>query len=194
MVQEGSSPLYLFREIESQREIEGLRSLSRKVPRVVRALVEGGARANNITQIITLLNDQVVHRLLTLLVEEIGPAPYPFCWITFGSEGRKEQTFKTDQDNAIIYEAPAADEEQIKLAKSYFRLFARRAIENLEACGYPLCKGKMMASNPKWRKPYQVWKDYFSQWMNTPEPAQVLKATIFFDFRAEYGRNKLGTT
>ena len=192
MVQEGSSPLYLFREIESQREIEGLRSLSRKVPRVVRALVEGGARANNITQIITLLNDQVVHRLLTLLVEEMGPAPYPFCWITFGSEGRKEQTFKTDQDNALIYEDPGGDEDQIKIAKSYFRNFARRASENLEACGYPLCKGKMMASNPKWRKPYQVWKDYFSQWMNAPEPAQVLKATIFFDFRAEYGRNELG--
>ncbi len=192
MVQEGSSPLYLFREIESQREIEDLHSLSGKVPRVVRALVEGGARANNITQIITLLNDQVVHRLLTLLVEELGPAPYPFCWITFGSEGRKEQTFKTDQDNAIIYETPADDEEQIKLAKSYFRLFARRAIEHLEACGYPLCKGKMMASNPRWRKPYQVWKDYFSRWMNAPEPEQVLNASIFFDFRPEYGLNELG--
>lgn len=192
MVQEGSSPLYLFREIMSQREIEDLYSLSRKIPRVVRALVEGGARSNNITQIITVLNDQVVHRLLTLLDEEMGPAPYPYCWVTFGSEGRKEQTFKTDQDNAIIYETPPDDAEQIKIARLYFRQFGRRAIEHLEACGYPLCPGKMMASNPRWRKPYQVWQDYFDQWMNAPEPEQVLHASIFFDFRPEFGRNELG--
>lgn len=192
MVQEGSSPLYLFREIVSQRKIEGLYSLSTKIPGVVRALVEGGARANNITQIISLLNDQVVHRLLTLLDEEMGPAPYPFCWLTFGSEGRREQTFKTDQDNAIIYETPPRDEEQIKIARLYFRRFGKTAIEHLEACGYPLCPGKMMASNPRWRKPYQAWRDYFDQWMNTPEPEQVLNATIFFDFRPEYGMNALG--
>ncbi len=50
----------------------------------------------------------------------------------------------------------------------------------------------MMASNPRWRKPFPVWKDYFSRWMNAPEPEQVLNATIFFDFRPEYGRNELG--
>ncbi len=192
MVQEGSSPLYLVREIVSRRKIEDLYSLSQKVPAVVRALVEGGARANNITQIISVLNDQVVHRLLTLLDEEMGPAPHPFCWITFGSEGRKEQTFKTDQDNALIYESPGEDEDQIKLARLYFRHFGRQAIEHLEACGYPLCKGNMMASNPRWRKPYEVWRDYFDQWMNSPQPKEVLNATIFFDFRPEYGRNELG--
>jgi CBS domain-containing protein len=192
MVQEGSSPLYLFREIVGQRKIEGLYSLSAKIPGVVRALIEGGARANNITQIISLLNDQVVHRLLTLLDEEMGPAPHPFCWLTFGSEGRREQTFKTDQDNAIIYGNPPNNENEIKKARLYFRHFGKRAIEHLEACGYPLCPGKMMASNPKWRKPAQVWRDYFNQWMDLPEPDQVLKATIFFDFRPEYGMNSLG--
>ncbi len=101
MVQQGSSPLHLFREIIGQRKIEDLYPLSEKIPRVVRALVEEGARANNITRIISVLNDQIVQRLLTLLDEQMGPAPFPFCWITFGSEGRKEQTFKTDQDNAL---------------------------------------------------------------------------------------------
>ncbi len=84
------------------------------------------------------------------------PAPFPFCWITFGSEGRKEQTFKTDQDNALIYETPDDESDQSKLARSYFRRFGQEATQHLNACGYPLCKGKMMASNPRWRKPFDV--------------------------------------
>lgn len=191
MVQQGASPLHLFREIENQRSMEGLYSLSRKIPRVVRGLVEEGARANNITRIISVLNDQIVGRLLTMLDEQMGPAPFPFCWITFGSEGRKEQTFKTDQDNALIYETPDDESDRSKLARSYFRRFGQEATQHLNACGYPLCKGKMMASNPRWRKPFDVWRDYFDRWMTTPEPEEVLNATIFFDFRPAYGRTEL---
>lgn len=192
MLQAGASPLYLFREIESQRTIEGLYFLSEKIPRVVRSLVEEGARSNNITRIISVLNDQIVHRMLTMLDAEMGPAIQPFCWITFGSEGRKEQTFKTDQDNAIIYQTPPDDPEAIKDARLYFRRFGKEAIRHLEACGYPLCPGKMMASNPKWRKPYRTWREYFDRWIDTPEPEEVLRATIFFDFRPVYGRMEFG--
>ncbi|MBI5250010.1 MAG: cyclic nucleotide-binding/CBS domain-containing protein [Desulfomonile tiedjei] len=192
MVHQGTSPLYLFREIVAQRKIEGLYSLSQKVPLVVRGLIEEGAKANNITRMITVLNDHIVYRLLTLLHEEMGPEPYPFCWLMLGSEGRKEQTFKTDQDNALIYQTPAEDWEEIKTSKLYFRRFGNRAIQHLEACGYPLCKGEMMASNPKWRKPFAVWRDYFDRWISAPEPEEVLNATIFFDFRPGYGQVALG--
>lgn len=192
MVQEGSSPLYLFREIVKQRTVEGLFPLSKKIPRVIRALVKEGARANNITRIVTVLNDQIVTRLLTMLHEQMGPAPVPFCWITFGSEGRKEQTFKTDQDNALIYKVMGETEEQMKQVRAYFRQFGQQAAQLLAASGFPLCKGNMMASNPRWRKPYAVWKDYFDRWMATPEPQEVLHATIFFDFRPEYGAMELG--
>ena len=54
MVHQGTSPLYLFREIIAQRKIEGLYSLSQKVPLVVRTLIEEGAKANNITRMITV--------------------------------------------------------------------------------------------------------------------------------------------
>jgi CBS domain-containing protein len=190
MVQEGSSPLYLFREIAKQRTIEDLYPFSRRIPRVVRALVQEGVRANNITRIITVLNDQIVQGLLTMLRDRLGPPPFPFCWITFGSEGRKEQTFKTDQDNAIIYATPPEDWDEMKLARAYFRRFSAEATHHLDACGYPLCKGKMMASNPRWRKPYQVWRTYFDRWLDTPEPQEVLNATIFFDFRSAFGQTE----
>ena len=191
MVQQGSSPLHLFREIIGRRKIADLYTLSEKIPGVVRGLIEEGARANNITRIISVLNDQIVHRLLTLLDEQMGPAPLPFCWITFGSEGRKEQTFKTDQDNALIYDVPEDDWDHVKLAKLYFRRFGNEAAQRLKDCGYPLCKGQMMASNPRWRKPYNVWRDYFDTWMLSPEPEEVLNAMIFFDFRPSYGKLEL---
>jgi CBS domain-containing protein len=191
MVQQGTSPISLFREIVAQRKIDGLYSLSEKVPLVIRTLVEEGAKANNITRMIAVLNDQIVNRVLMLLEEELGSAPHPFCWMMLGSEGRQEQTFKTDQDNALIYETPPDDWEPIKQAKLYFRRFGNLAIEHLANCGYPLCKGEMMASNPKWRKPYSTWHNYFDRWMSAPEPQAVLHATIFFDFRAGYGSTVL---
>jgi CBS domain-containing protein len=141
---------------------------------------------------ITVINDRIVERVLSLLCEETGPAPYPFCWITFGSEGRKEQTFKTDQDNALIYETPPEDWDAIKQGKLFFRRFGNKAIEYLEKCGYPLCPGQMMASNPRWRKPYAVWRNYFDKWIAAPEPQEVLHATIFFDFRPVFGDIRLG--
>ncbi len=192
MVSQGTSPLYLFREIIAQRKIEGLYSLSKKIPQVVRTLVEEGAKANNITGMITVLNDHILQRLLTLLSEEMGKPPYDFCWITFGSEGRKEQTFKTDQDNALIYDTPPEDWEHVKAAKLYFRRFGNSAIKHLEACGYPMCPGDMMASNPKWRKPFSVWQNYFDRWISAPDPEEVLNATIFFDFRPVFGKLQLG--
>ncbi len=192
MVHQGTSPLYLFREIVAQRNIEGLYALAAKVPSVVRTLIEEGAKANNITRMITVINDHIVTRLLTLLHEEMGPAPQPFCWLMMGSEGRKEQTFRTDQDNALIYETPPEEWEKIKAAKLYFRRFGNQAIAHLESCGYALCKGDIMASNPKWRKPFMVWRSYFDRWLAAPEPKEVLHATIFFDFRPGYGDVLLG--
>ncbi len=191
MVLQGNSPLYLFREIVSQRKIENLYSLSKKVPMVVRSLIEEGAKANNITRMITVLNDHILDRLLTLMQEEIGPPPLPFCWLLMGSEGRREQTFRTDQDNALIYQDPA-DEDEKKAAEEYFSRFGQVAIDHLVKCGYPRCPGDIMASNPKWCQSYSVWKRYFNEWITTPEPKDVLHATIFFDFRPGYGNFDLG--
>lgn len=192
MVEQGISPISLYREIVAQTEIEGLYPLSEATPLIVRKLITEGAKANDVAKMITALNDHIVTRVLVLLENQLGPPPYPYCWILMGSEGRQEQTFKTDQDNALIYETPPEDWDHVKSAKLYFRRFGNLAIQHLEACGYPLCKGEIMASNPKWRKPFVVWKNYFDRWMSAPEPQAVLHATIFFDFRAGHGYSQLG--
>ncbi|MCB2183702.1 MAG: CBS domain-containing protein [Desulfobulbaceae bacterium] len=190
MVLQGTSPLYLFREIVAQRKIEGLYQLSRKVPLVVRSLIEEGAKANNITRMITILNDQILDRLLTLLIEKHGSPPVHFCWLLMGSEGRREQTFRTDQDNAIIFETPE-NAEQEKATLEYFKTFSEEAIEHLVECGYPRCPGNIMASNPDLRQDENGWIKSFNRWMFTPAPQEVLNSTIFFDFRAGFGDDTL---
>jgi CBS domain-containing protein len=190
MLLQGTSPLYLFREILAQGRIEGIYPLSRKVPMVVRGLIEEGAKAQHVTRMITILNDHVLDRLLTLQIEELGPPPLPFCWLLLGSEGRREQTFQTDQDNAILYANPE-NEKQRREADAYFSLLGEKMIEHLVACGFPRCPGEVMASNPRWRQPAVVWRDYFDRWLRQPDPEEILQATIFFDFRAGFGERSL---
>lgn len=191
LVIQGESPVYLFKEIMHQNSMERLYELSMRVPLVVRPLIEEGAKASNITRMITVLNDLILDRILTLMQEELGPPPVPFCWLVMGSEGRKEQTFRTDQDNAIIYQDPKNPEEE-EAARRYFKMFGQEAINHLVKCGYPPCKGGNMASNPKWCQPASVWHGYFERWVNVPEPQEVLNSTIFFDFRPAYGHVELG--
>lgn len=186
MVMQGSSPFYLLREIMAQESIEGIYDLSRRAPLVVRSLIYEGAKPGNITRLITLLNDYILDRVLTLLQRELGTPPVPFCWMLMGSEGRKEQTFRTDQDNGIMYADPQGDAQR-KQAEEYFAEFGSQAIEHLVACGFPRCPGNIMASNPRWCQPYSVWQGYFDRWITVPEPMEVLYATIFFDFRAGFG-------
>jgi len=186
MVLQGSSPLYIFRETIKQNTIEGLYPLTSKISGVIRYLIQEGAKAFNIARMITVLNDHILDKLLTLLIEETGHPPQNFCWLLMGSEGRKEQTFYTDQDNAIIYE------HRDKLAEEYFREFSKKAIDHLVKCGYPPCPGDIMASNPKWCQPLEVWKGYFNKWINEPMADEIRNATIFFDLRSGYGNLQLG--
>ncbi len=186
LVLQGKSPMSIFREILTQERLSGLYPLSGKVPQVVRTMVQDGAKAGNITRMIAILNDLILERVLALLQRDLGPPPLPFCWLLMGSEGRREQTFATDQDNALVYK-DTGDDILNRAADIYFTALSERANEELVQCGFPACMGEIMASNPKWRKPFATWRDQFERWILVPEPEEVLHSTIFFDFRAGYG-------
>jgi CBS domain-containing protein len=186
MMLQGTSPISIAREIESQQTVEGLLPISKKINNIIGFILKEGAKASNIMKIITELNDRLVKKVLEIAERKYGQPPVPYCWIAFGSEGRKEQTFKTDQDNAIIYadtENAAQDDE----AKRYFSVFAAFVKESLLKCGFPACPADYMASNPQWCQPLKVWKKYFSNWITTPTPDAILKSLILFDFSPLYG-------
>lgn len=190
MLQQGHSPYYLFKEIIAQQSFQGLYPLAQKIPETIRSLIKEGGKAGNITRMIAVLNDYILEKVLDLLHEDLGAPPVKYCWLLMGSEGRREQTFRTDQDNAIIYQDPV-NEQQAKDAKEYFAEFAKQAIDHLVNCGYPLCPGDIMARNPKWCQPYSVWCKYFENWISAPDPQELLNVMIFFDFRSGYGDESL---
>ncbi|MGO9118257.1 MAG: DUF294 nucleotidyltransferase-like domain-containing protein [Desulfomonilaceae bacterium] len=186
MVHLGSSPLHLFREISAQRSVEGLYGLSQKAPILVRNLLEAGARAASITQMLTVFSDHLLSRVLELVIEDLGHPPCSYCWLGLGSEGRREQTFPTDQDNALILES-MPDSTVRAAAQEYFATFADRVVEHLEKSGNPRCRNKFMSSNPRWRKEFGSWLKCFEEWIVTPMPPDIFLSTIFFDFRAVAG-------
>ncbi len=184
MMLQGTSPLSVAREIENQNTIDGLIPVSKKIDKTVSLLVREGAKAGNITRIITEINDRLLKKVLEVTEARMGLPPRSYCWIVFGSEGRKEQTFKTDQDNAIIYDDADSGGEE---AAAYFREFGVRIKDGLLRCGFPACKADYMASNPEWCQPLSVWKKYFSDWINRPTAEAILRSLIFFDFRPVHG-------
>lgn len=186
MMLQGTSPITIARDIENQYSIEGLTTLSSKVNSIIDLLIKEGAKAENISKVITEINDRIVKKVLDLAEKKFGPPPLPYCWIVFGSEGRKEQAFRTDQDNAIIFADPESLSEDEEV-RQYFSLFSEFVRDALIKCGFPACTGNYMASNPKWRQPLTVWKSYFSSWIDTPKPEAILASVILFDFRPLHG-------
>jgi CBS domain-containing protein len=186
MLLQGSSPLSFAKDLESQQTIEGLIPVAVKINRVVGLLLKEGARASNITKIITELNDRLVRKVLEIAEKKFGPPPVAYCWVSLGSEGRKEQTFKTDQDNAIIYADLETTKQEVEI-RQYFTEFTGFVKDGLLRCGFPPCPADYMPTNPKWCQPLRVWKKYISDWMSTPTPDALLNALTFFDFRPLHG-------
>jgi CBS domain-containing protein len=152
-----------------------------------------GVAPEQLTQFISAFNDLLTARVVELECKASGLIGTPLhdglCWMALGSEGRFEQTLNTDQDNAIIFEVPTgmdADQVREKLLP-----VAKRINEALALCGFPLCKGEIMAGNPKWCLSLEEWKRAFSSWISGGTPESLLHASIFFDFRPLYGAQHL---
>lgn len=181
-----TSPLSAATEVENQQTIDGLISVSVKMNTIVGLLLDEGTRASCITKIITEMNDRLMKKVLEIAEKTYGRPPVPYCWIACGSEGRKEQTFKTDQDNALIYADPETTEEEE--IRRYFSLFTSFVTDSLIKVGFPLCRSGNMASNPRWCQPLKAWKRYCSDWINGPTADAVLQSLLFFDSRPIYGK------
>lgn len=179
-------PVTLAREITRAGSLDALAALAARVTTLVRRLVDERGTAYDIGQIVAELNDRIVVRVLALTagaLEEAGEdaPPLRYCWLAFGSEARREQTLRTDQDNGLVYEDPPPP--LAARAAAYFRCFAEKAIRGLVHVGFPPCPGDAMASNPAWCQPVSVWEGYFRRWMREAGPEHVLAACIYFDLR-----------
>ncbi len=176
--------------IEGATDIEALQRAATDIRQLALNLIAQGIGAEQLTRFISALNDALTHRIIALALERHDLYGVDYAWLAFGSEGRHEQTLSTDQDNGLIFVCPElVEKEPLKL-----RLleFARDVNDDLAACGFPLCKGNIMASNPELCLTPEEWRHRFGKWISEPDPQALLNASIFFDFRVLYGNQRLG--
>ncbi|MCP3951826.1 MAG: hypothetical protein GY697_06345 [Desulfobacterales bacterium] len=112
-----------------------------------------------------------------------------YCWINMGSAARHEQTLRTDQDNALIFEDPSPD----KAAEvcHYFEKLAGLVVEGLIHCGFKACPGGVMASNPLWRRSLGEWITALDGWVDSRDPEATRVLSILLDFRPVWGDRRL---
>lgn len=173
--------------IDIAQDFKDLKTAAGGMRRLEGNMLAQGVGTENLTQLVATLNDKLTCRAIELQSAWHDLSGIDWCRIALGSEGRREQTFATDQDNGIIFrdERPAAEVRELLLP------FAQAVNRVLDACGFPLCKGNIMAGNPEWCLSLAEWQSKFSSWMRSPEPKALLNSTIFFDFRALWGNAEL---
>lgn len=148
-------------------------------------LLAQGVNAEALTRTIAALNDSLTRRLLDLVAARHDLAGIDWCWLALGSEGRGEQTFATDQDNAMLF--AAADEADTEAKRARLLAFATEVNDGLAQLGFPLCEGKVMAGNPEYCLSVAEWQQKFLAWIREPTPQALLGANIVFDFRGMHG-------
>lgn len=183
--EQGQSPLVFIQSVKLAESLTELQEKWDKVPKIINQLLGRGVNAAITNQVITTIADTIAIKVIEKVIQEMGKPPAKFVFMVTGSEGRKEQTLKTDQDNAIIYEDKA--NEHRELVRSYFLKFASRVSDDLNKIGFVYCTGGYMASNPEWTHSLSHWKNNYKSWIEDTIPENAIKFSTFFDCRRLYG-------
>ncbi len=182
---QGKLPFLFIKEINKAVSYEEISKKQKELPQSIYTLINEGAKAQNVNNFVTAITDAILEKLINFAIDELGQPPVKFAFMVMGSEGRKEQTLKTDQDNAIIFED--VNEEELESVNAYFLKLGDLVCNMLDKTGYDFCEGDIMAKNPKWCQPISIWKKYFKDWVYNAGPEALLQTSIFFDFRFGYG-------
>ncbi|HEX5092778.1 MAG TPA: DUF294 nucleotidyltransferase-like domain-containing protein [Burkholderiales bacterium] len=175
----------LTMEIRLADSVATLSGLAVQIRSLAALLVEQGTAPEPLTLFISVLNDRLTRRVIEVVRRRHELDRIRWTWLAFGSEGRFEQTFSTDQDNGLLFATP--DDAAPERARARLIPFAREVNEALDACGFPLCEGNIMASNPELCLTLGEWRAKMSAWLEVTSPQALLDAAIYLDLRPIHG-------
>lgn len=178
-----ASSVFMVGDISRMKSSAAIAEIVQQLPRLLCSLIDGGSSAFETGRIMSSITGAVTRRLLELAEEQFGPAPVPYVWLACGSQGRQEQTGATDQDNCLML----GEQYKPDIHEDYFSRLAGFVCDGLDESGYVYCPGDMMASNPQWRQPVSVWREYFEEWVERPGPTAQMLASVMFDLRPIHG-------
>lgn len=179
--------LYFMRDLEDARNISDVKVINDKMIDYIGTLFKAEIKPKDLIRLISYLNDLIIVKTIRLIVEKEFPKlPAKFAFLVLGSEGRMEQTLKTDQDNAIVYADELGKEDLVLL-----EAFSVKLIDSLVDIGFPSCPGGIMAKNAVWRRSLSDWGDTAKGWVSVPTPSNILNYSMFSDLRTVYGELEL---
>lgn len=187
----------ILQDIEDRDTIPELAAAVAPLNNVLKALMAEKTPVREITAIMNEYYDRLTRKIISIAEKELaeegfGWPPTEYCFINMGSGGRREQSLRSDLDNAIIFADPQGlTTEQ---ARAYFLALGRRVIDGLVLCGFKRCPGDVMASNPVWCRSLSEWIDTAKTWIEKPNSLNIRHLTIFLDFRALAGEKNLAET
>jgi DNA polymerase-3 subunit epsilon/CBS domain-containing protein len=178
--------------LDQSSSTEELNDSWSRLPLLVRSLAAEKIEAREIAAIISHELCNVTRRSTELVAAELAleeqpPPELRFAVMVLGSGGRGESLLALDQDNAIVFDS-GEPEGAVDL---WLEKLGQRLNDMLHDIGVPLCKGGVMARNPKWRKSAAAWRAQLADWLSRTDPEDILNADIFFDAIPVFGDDPL---
>ncbi len=186
MLLQGTSPLSLMKSIDDQKSLEGLRPISERINKIVSILFKEGVKPRQIFRIITELNDRFLQKIIELSIKELGDPPRPITFIVYGSEGRREQTFKTVFDWAIVYEDTKTTLHEKEIGEycdkliDYLKIF-------FEKCGFSTFDPHPFGGERSIYASISQWQDIITTQLSGDDEDKIAVASKFLDLRHIYG-------
>lgn len=179
--------VHIARTMANAPSVAALADMQDEVGRLAETLIAHGASADQINRLITLLNDYTTRQVIRLTLKTQHTSDIQFSWLSFGSAGRKEQTLLTDQDNGIVF-VSGTDPD---ISRQRLMPLAKQINDALAQCGFALCPGNIMASNPQLCRSQPEWHQWFERFIDAATPQNLLNSCIYFDLRVQWGDTSL---
>lgn len=168
-------------QIDKAQKLDDLKALGDDLKNLIVSLRAKGVKVRYITKLLSSLNDKIYKKLFDMCVEE--SLQKDCALIVMGSEGREEQTVRSDQDNALIIrdgvDKKLFEEPMMKLNSYLLEL------------GFPKCSGNVMVSNEFWRRNVASYKSLIDNWTYDMSDESVQNLSIFLDAKYVAGDESL---
>jgi CBS domain-containing protein len=167
--------------IDRAHAVDDLAGPAADIQAQVERLDRQGVKVEVIAEITSDLNRRLLQKLFDLTA---SPAiRTQGCLMVMGSEGRGEQTVRTDQDNGLLLAEPVPEADL-----AAFRAAFSGALERF---GFPPCPGHVMVKNPQWSQPIDDFIRQIKGWVMIPDDDSAMNLGIFFDAVSVAGRAEL---
>lgn len=164
-------------QIDKASSLNDLKVLDKDFRNLIITLRAKGVKVRYITKLIATLNFKIYKKVFEMCVDE--PLRSKCALIVMGSEGREEQTLRSDQDNALIIKNG--------MDKELFREPMMKLNSYLLELGFPKCSGNVMVSNDYWRRDTASYKELIEKWTYDMSDESVQNLSIFLDAKCIAG-------